>query len=282
MWGTPTEVLPLCEQLAAYTLRVHGVADVMRFLGRTVRKDGMPRATFGGEIFSDASLFDQGLRIKHRVNANSVKLYNRPGVLRLEATIHRPEAFKVWRTTENNPDGPKEGRKLRRGVADLHRRATVSQASNNRFATALAAVLQEDAVPLKEWVRSLCSRVVRRGRQKPDGTDTRSRSFRALNPLNPDDIRLWTAVSKPEFVLSGLRNQDIRRELFGEDPADKKALRARSTAVSRKRALLRAHGLLEKISKSHHYRVTAKGRQSLTTLLAAANATTSELTKLAA
>lgn len=282
LFRDPGEVLPLCERMAAYTLRVHGVADVMRFLGRTVRKDGMPRPNFAGEIFSDGLLFEQGLRIKHRVNANAVKLYNRPGVLRLETTIHCPEEFKVWRTKENDPEGPMQWLKMRRGVADLHRRAQVSQASNERFAAALGSVLDEDAVPLKELVASLCSRVVRPGRKKADGSRTRSRSFRALNPLNPDDIRLLTLVSKSEFVLSGLRNADVRRELYGEDPADAKERRRRSSSVSRKLAMLRAHGILKKVSKSHHYRVTEKGRQALTALLAAANATISELTKLAA
>lgn len=282
LFRDPREVLPLCERMAAYTLRVHGVADVMRFLGRTVRQDGMPRAHFGGEIASDGLVFEQGVRIKHRVNANQVKLYNRPGVLRLETTIHRPEEFKVWRTTERDPDGPMQWLKLRRGVADLHRRAQVSQASNGRFAAALGAVLDEDQVPLKQLAAKLCSPVVRPAREQPDGRRTRPRRFRALNPLNPQDIRLLSTVSQTEFVLNGLRNADVRRALYGEDPADAKERRRRSSAVSRQLALLRAHGILQKVPQSHHYRVTKKGRKAVTALLAAANATTSELTKLAA
>lgn len=282
LFRRPGDVLPLCERMAAHTLRVHGVGDVMRFLGRTVRKDGMPRPNFQGEIFSDGQLFEQGLRIKHRVNANAVKLYNRPGVLRLETTIHRPEDFKVFRTKETDPEGPMQWLKMRRGVADLHRRAEVSQGTNDRFADALGAVLDEDAVPLKELVRSLCMRTIQPGRTQADGTRTRRRSFRALNPLNSDDIALLTVVSKPEFVMSGLRNADVRRELYGEDPSDAKERRRRSSAVGRKLAMLRAHGILQKVPKSHHYRITRKGRQALVALLSAANATGSELNQLAA
>lgn len=282
LFCNPGEVLPLCEQMAAYTLRVHGVADVMRFLGRTVRKDGMPRAHFTGEIFSEGLDFQQGVRIKHRVNANSIKLYNRPGVLRFETTIHRPEEFKVWRPTQKDPEGPNEWLRMRRGVADMHRRAQVSQAANERFATALGAVLDEDAAPLKELAATLCSRVLRPGRTQPDGTRTKSRSFRALNPLNPEDIQLLTVVSRSEFVLSGLRNAALRQALYGDDPADAKQRRRRSSAVSRKLALLRAHGILQKVAKSHRYRVTENGRHALTVLLSAANATSSELRKLAA
>ena len=94
---------------------------------------------------------------------------------------------------------------------------------------------------------------------------------------------LLTIIAQPKFGIAGLRNADVRVALFGADPiGDSKELRRRSSAVSRKLALLRAHGLLQKVPKSHHCRVTPKGCQSLTALLAAANASTTELNKLAA
>ena len=121
-----------------------------------------------------------------------------------------------------------------------------------------------------------------RSRTKPDGTRTRSRTFRALNPFSPADLALLRAVSRGEFVISGLRHHNLRALLSEDRPTDAKEKRRRSSAVSRRLALLRAHGLLEKVCKSHRYRVTANGRQALTALLAAASATTAELTKLAA
>ena len=288
LFHDPADVLPLAERLAAYSLRVHGPGDVMRFLGRTVRADGLPRAHFGGEIHSDTRLFEgllgEGLRRKHRVNANSVKMDNRPGVLRFETTINNPSEFKVWRTRENAPaEAPLEWLRMRKGIADLHRRAEVSQASNDRFLTAQAAVLQEDSTPLKEITAKLCQRVTRPGREKSDGTTTRPRTFRALNPLSPADIQLLTIIAQPKFGIAGLRNADVRVALFGADPTDDaKELRRRSSAISRKLSLLRAHGLLQKVPKSHHCRVTPQGCQSLTTLLAAANASATELNQLAA
>src|SRR6185503_9987738 len=97
------DVLPIAKRLAAASLRLHGPAEVMRFLGRTARADGLPRSSFSGEIQSDARLFEEGLRIKHRINANSVKMYNRPCALRFETTLTNPDEFKVWRTPENAP-----------------------------------------------------------------------------------------------------------------------------------------------------------------------------------
>ena len=282
LFHDPADVFPLCERLAAYSLRVHGPGDVMRFLSRTVRADGMPRASFQGDIHSDVRLFEEGLRIKHWLNGNSAKMYNRPGGLRFETTINFPQEFKVWRKPEKSPESDPEWLRLRKGVADLKRRAEVSQAANDRFADAQAAVLKEDAVPLKDLTASLCRRVRRPGRKKADGSRTRSRTFRALNPLSPEDIQLLTAVSNPKFAVSGMRNQDIRSILYATEPSTPQELRRQSSAVSRKLGLLRAHGLLKKVPKSHRYRLTEKGGNGLTALLAAANATTSELINLAA
>jgi hypothetical protein len=284
LFHDPADVLPLCERLAAYSMSVHGPGDVMRFFGRTVRADGRPRVSFRGTIQSDVRLFEQGLRLKHWLNGNSEKMYNKPGAsaLRFEATINNPEEFKAFRTPENAPpDAKPEWLPVRKGVADLYRRAQVSQASNERFAAAQAAVLSEDATPLKQLVASLCQRIVRPGREKSDGSRTRSRTFRALNPLSPEDVHLLTLVSQPKFGISGMRNQDLRPALYYDAPTDPKEQRRQASAVSRKLALLRAHGILEKISKSHRYRLTEKGKHGLTALLAAANAPASKLTSLA-
>jgi hypothetical protein len=281
LFRDPDEVAPLCQQLADHSLRVHGAGDVMRFLSRTPRADGMPRATFAGEIQSNVRTFEQGVRIKHRLNANSVKMYNRPAVIRFETTINNTSELKVFRTTATDPDGKPSYLRLLKGVADLYRRTEVSQAANDRLATAQACALQTDQ-RLKELAASLCSRVRRPGRKKPDGTLSKPRNFRALNPLSPQDIELLTIVSRPEFVISGFRNADLRTALNGADPSDPVRKRRRASKISRQLSLLRAHGIIEKVSKSHHYRVTTRGRQSLTALLAAANATTNELTNIAA
>ena len=281
LFHDPNEVLPLTERLARQTISVHGAGDVMRFLGRTPTASGLPRHNFRGEIMSDVRNFEQGLRVKHRFKANSVKMYNRPGVLRFETTINNPQEFKVFRTKEADPDGPQAWLRMRSGVADTHRRAEVSQAANNRFATAQAAQLDEET-SLKELTDDLCRRATRPGHRRPDGTRTKARTFRALNPFSPDDLLLLETVALPEFLISGLRNQDVRAVLYQGEPKNDKDKRRRSAAVSRKLTMLRAHGILEKIPKSHKYRVTAKGRLALTALLAAANANTNHLTNLAA
>ena len=110
----------------------------------------------------------------------------------------------------------------------------------------------------------------------------RSRRFRALNPLADDALKLLTVVARPEFTVSGLWNQHLREIWFGADTTDPAEQRRRANAVSRKLSLLRAHGILEKVCKSHSDRVTEKGRLSLSALLAAASTTTNKLNQLAA
>ena len=59
-------------------------------------------------------------------------------------------------------------------------------------------------------------------------------------------------------------------------------IRQHMAAVGRRLQLLRAHGLIAKVPKTHRYVVTEKGRNIITALLTARQASTEELTALAA
>jgi DNA-binding HxlR family transcriptional regulator len=52
--------------------------------------------------------------------------------------------------------------------------------------------------------------------------------------------------------------------------------------VTRQLALLRAHGLIKKVSGTHRWQVTQRGRRLITALLAARQADVVQLTQLAA
>jgi hypothetical protein len=99
--------------------------------------------------------------------------------------------------------------------------------------------------------------------------------------LGANDAALLAAVNRGEFALGGLRHADVRAILYPKTP---EGLTARQLAsrVSRQLARLRAHGLIAKLGKSHRYKVTQKGRRIITAFLAAAQADTEQLTKLAA
>ena len=280
MFTSRDALVPLYERLVRHGMTTYGPGDVLRFFGRRVTSDGQPWANFAGEITSDVKTRAEGVRIEHRVNGNSLKIYDKGSVLRFETTLYQPRDFRAFRQPEGNPDSPPHWMPLRQSLADLKRRAEVSQAANERLIEAQATV--ETPQALKELVAKLCQPVVRPGREQPDGTRSRPRRFRALHPLAEEDARLLTVVSRPEFAQNGLRNRDLRPLLFSAPPRNDREHQRQSSAVSRKLALLRTHGLIRKVPHTHRYVLTDFGKQATTALLAARNANVLDLTKMAA
>ena len=73
-------------------------------------KSPIVRQDFSGEVVSDFKRRAEGVRVKHSINGNSVKLYDKAytpkgSVLRAETTVHNGDDF-------------------RRGISDLYRRAS--------------------------------------------------------------------------------------------------------------------------------------------------------------
>jgi hypothetical protein len=161
---------------------------------------------------------------------------------------------------------------MRAGVPDIHRRAEVSQAANERYLEGLAAV--EQTQPLQEMLKLLGRRVTEPGKG--------CRNLRALAPLVGKDARLLEVVGRPEFLLNGLRNRDLLAALGGKGIGDAAERKRRSAQVSRQLRLLRGHGLLKKVQKTHRYQVTERGRLILTALNAVRHTSTQKLVEQAA
>ena len=81
--------------------------------------------------------------------------------------------------------------------------------------------------------------------------------------------------------MNGFRNRDLRAALCSktDNPTEH---RRQAGRISRLLALVRAHGLIRKVTGTHRYLLTTKGRQITTTLLAAQQASVEQLIKLAA
>ena len=266
---TRTDVEKLFPAWVRHAITTYQSTDVMRFLGRAVPLSGQVRQGFEGEISSKVCRREEGIRIKHWVNGNSIKMYDCDRVVRIETTVNNASEFKAFRASEADPQGEKQWRVMRRGVADLHRRAEVSQAANERYATAAAAM--QETTPLKDVAQPLCRRV-------PPPGKTRARKVRALNPLSAEDAALLEAVNDPKHTVSGLRNRDLVALLYGQQARTKQEQRQRSARVTRLIRLLRAHGILQKVPKTHRYQMSAEARKTVTALLAARNASTRFLT----
>jgi len=140
----------------------------------------------------------------------------------------------------------------------------LSQAANTRYLEALSAV--DADTPLAQVLDQVCRPVF-----------VGERRFRGLRPFDADEVRLLETVSRGEFEIAGFRNQDLRLALFSqsEDSAERRRQAAR---VTRLLALLRAHGLIKKIPRTHRYLLTAAGRPAIAALLAARRVTLHQLT----
>lgn len=248
--------------------------DVMRFLGGRLTSTGAVHGNFQGEIRSDLKRRIEGVRVKHRVERNSVKMYDKAhtdagSVLRVETTINNEKPFRVYRPNDEDPGGPSRWRPLRRGMADFHRRGQISQQVNERYLDALASV--DESTRLQQILGAVETRKRWKGRPA-----------RALHPFAEIDGALLEIISRGEFVIAGIRNQDVRALLFPTPVKDSREEKRRSSLVSRKLRLLRAHGIIHKIAGRHLYRVSDAGRLLLTAFLIARQATANQLMKKAA
>jgi hypothetical protein len=265
MFRSPADLSALYPRLVRHAMLSFGGGDVLRFLGKRPCVQQFRNA----EILSHLGARCEGVRVKHAWDRNSLKMYDKQqSVLRVETTINNTRQMKVFRTPQNDPDGPQSWQKLRKGVADLARRAEISQKSNERYLDALSAVEAEPT--LAETAAQVCRRARWNGRP-----------VRALNPLADQDARLLEAVSRGEFLLQGFRNRDLRGILFGEAKSADTRRRemAKATRLIR---MLRAHGLVHKVAKTHRYTVSTHGREIITALLAARSANAHKLMQIAA
>lgn len=273
VFGEGDQLRQLYGRMVRHSMTALSCTDVMRYLGRRLRLDGAPPRNFAAEVVMDMKGRPEGVRVKHRVNANSLKAYDKAftdagNVLRFEATTLDVGDLKAYRPKEGDTDGPLAWRPMRKGVADLYRLTETSARAVDRYMDALAQVDQTDTV---------CELVERLGQRRKWHEHT----IRALHPFGQDN-RLLQAVNRGEFLMQGLRNRDLQNLLFTEPAPSPSEQKRRGAWVSRQLRLLRAHGIIQKVPKTHRYLVSDAGRTILAALFAAWNAKVSQLTALAA
>ncbi len=232
-------------QLVDHAIRHFSARDVLRFLQKRLHR------RFNGEVTTDFKTRVEGTRIKHWVDENSIKMYDKQGcVLRIETTINNPRRWKVWRPTTRKGKRCMAWIHMRRSIADIARRAQLCRNANDRYVEALSVV--GEVLPSHKVLDPISKRVCRDGR-----------SYRPLRPISPDDAKLFRVICSGEFLLHDFDNKELRWQLFpgsGKNPVTR---RQASGRVSRLLRLLREHGLIAKVPKSHRYRITEKGHDTM-------------------
>jgi len=184
-------------------------ADVMRYFGRKVNLSGAIPANFNGTLETNLKRRQQGERVKYRMNGNPAKFYDKAyseigSVLRgAQTTLNTVQDFRVYRPKEGGSERDLRWRPLRKGIADLHRRAEISQKTNDRLLNALASV--DDSQSVEELTAGI---------QKH--THCKGRRVRGLHPWAKDK-ELFTAVNQGEFLINGFRDRDLQKLLYHAD-----------------------------------------------------------------
>jgi hypothetical protein len=258
--------------LIRHAMMVSDSPSVMRYLGkRCVMASGKARGRAPREIVSDYRRRHEGARVKHVVNRNSVKAYNKgANILRIETTMNDNKDFKAFRPPDDDAGKPASWQPLRKGVIDLRRRCEVSSQSNERYSQTLAAAQAKETVG--QVVEPHCNPVRKN-----------SRRARALNPWNITDHKVLKFLAKGEWTVNGFRNKDLRAWLWSDnqdlDPAEKKRLSAKTTRWIR---LLRDHSLVRKVPHVNRYIVTEKGLIFAAAMLGASALTVEQVSEKAA
>jgi len=231
--------------LWGHALRHFSSRDVLRFLTDRVR--GM----LPNRVVTSKRHRVEGVRLKHQVNENSLKMYDKEGIiLRIETTINNPRRFQALR----RKDGRLVWGKMSKGLRDLARRITICRDANGRYLEALAVV--GDPTPSHQLLDAV-SRRVRKGR-KP---------YRPLRPIAPEESRLFEAILHGEHLLHGFTSRHIQRLLFPTQANTPKEAARRRGQVARHLRLLRAHQLIRKVPHRNLYRIAPHGHLLMATAL---------------
>jgi hypothetical protein len=248
MFHNATSLGGIYDALLKHAVERFSAEDVMTFLGRKLH------AQFAGDVGTDYKTRWPGARVRHRMKENGIKMYNKHGsVLRIETTINDPKEFKVRRRVSRGGRRTTEWVPMAKGVANLHRYVDVSRAANGRYLNALAVA--HDPTPMYQPMHALAQPIRRQGRP-----------YRGFNPAAREDVQLFAAVMRGEYLIRGFANRNIAQQLFPSN-ANRIESRRRSARTSRLLKRLHVHGLIAKIPRTRRWRVTQRGHTLLSTIL---------------
>lgn len=231
----------LLPELLREALLTFSAEDVMRFLGRKLN------GNFQGRVETHLNQRRQACRVKHWVKNNSIKMYTRNCVLRVETTINNSGEFKVPTSGTDSP----RWKRMAKGVSNFWQFYQTGREANQRYLDALRSIPCQGKTAV-EALDSLCQ-----------SQEYQGRSVAKFNPVDVSTCQLFAAALRGEHLLSGFRNRHIRQALYQTPAADEQTEHRRRARVSRLLAKLAGHGLIERVERSHMYRITTLGYQAM-------------------
>ena len=223
---------------------VHAVEpdDVAKFLGRKYLhgKNKLEIET------SCKQVRRQMRRIKHRMGACSVKMYDKYGkVLRIETTTNNPSEFYHYRCVEHR-DGTKTSKvaPVKKSIYSLKPLVDIMRACNNRYLKYIAAFDHPTMGKKRLQKISAPSKV-------------NNRNYKGFNFFDKDDERILKAIACGRFIIQGFRNKHLKQKLANKSTGQ----------VSRIIKRLKVKGLIKKAKNSYKYFLTTLGQKVIATAL---------------
>jgi hypothetical protein len=237
-------------RLLEFALLTFSPKKIFCYLGRKWHE------RFDGEVQTHyKSVREPGACIKHFMKKNWLKMYDKLGLmLRVETVINQPGEFKVLRECQHRDGSKSMGWfAMCKGVGNLHHYQRHALACNQRYLDALVTV--DDPTPAYDDLKQLTER------QRDQG-----RSYAGFNPARQEEARLFAAVLAGDHVAQGFRNKDIRTAIYAGCSSAPSAQR-QSAAVGRLLKRLHVRGLVIKVPRTRRWRVTERGRRTLSDVL---------------
>lgn len=232
------DLADLYQPLIRHALLSIQADNVAAILGR-----GMPKT---GELISDVSVRHGFMRLKHRMEWSSIKVYDKFGIaLRVESSTNDPSVFTHPREVHQK-DGQIRWKtaKVPKSIYSLEVLRQKLGAANHRYIEFLSAL----DLPL-EGAKHLTHLAA--------SVRENDRSYRGFNLFAGPDLELFQVLARGEFTLNGFRNKDLRKHLTLKTPAVSRCLRRFVT-----------HGLVRKHRGTFKYFLTSEGRRAIVCALA--------------
>jgi len=162
--------------------------------------------------------------IKHWLEKNSIKCYNKGGcLLRVETTI-------------NNPDLP--GLKLKKPACNLQAYYWYGQGCNSRYFKTLSDI-DISSLTCNDYEKYQQAVITEKGVR-----------IAAPDLRKEEQLELYALLMSDVSLVSGFKNKDIRKKMQGNPKTAKLAYELRK---------LRERGAVKKMKNTHYYRLTEEG-----------------------
>ena len=232
---------PIYEGLVSTAIHVVKPENIATFLGRKLH------GNFKGEVGNRYNIRIEGSRISHRMDCNSIKMYDKHGqILRIETTTNDISYFQHYRTVEHK-DGTSEVKfaNMRKTIYSMGALRECLAASNRTSG--------HHMLPIRHMLFSQIedrSHGQKRLEKVTRSVEENGRKYKGFNIFDQDDQRTLMAAIRGEFNIYGFRSRDLAKQIPDKTPSQ----------ISRILKCLKLHHLIKRAGKTFKYYLTTLGK----------------------